>query len=129
MQQVLDEDALPHVTAHIKTQSGEVTTTQADYADPGGLGLKQQNERPIVTRLMKTLNGSCIIACVHMCLPACPSVCVSSRTRMYVRLYMCVCVCVWVVFLDSQRRRECDPKYERGSSRRRVTINGREPRR
>lgn len=45
MQQVLDENALPHVAAHVKTQAGEVTATQIDQADPGGLGLKQENKR------------------------------------------------------------------------------------
>lgn len=30
MQQVLDEDALPHVAANVETQAGEVTATQTD---------------------------------------------------------------------------------------------------
>lgn len=41
MQQILDEDALPHVAAHVETQAGEITTTQTDHADPGGLGLQK----------------------------------------------------------------------------------------
>lgn len=92
MQQVLDEDSLPHVTAHVKTQSGEVTTTQTDYADPGGLGLKQQNARSIVTRLMKTLNGSCFIGCIYV------SVCT------YVFSHANVRICMLVVLLDLRAR-------------------------
>lgn len=39
MQQVFDEDALPHVAANVKTQAGEVAATQTDHADSGSLGL------------------------------------------------------------------------------------------
>lgn len=44
MEQILDEDAFSHVAAHVKAQPGEVTTAQADHADPGSLGLERMTD-------------------------------------------------------------------------------------
>lgn len=56
MQQVLDENALPHVAAHVEAEAGEVPATQTDHADPGGLGLQEHRERD-VRRLLQVLSG------------------------------------------------------------------------
>ena len=45
MQQILDKDALSHVAAYVKTQTSKVMATQTDHANPGGLGLEQENKQ------------------------------------------------------------------------------------
>ena len=42
MKKILDEDAFSHVSTNVKSEPGEVSTSETDIADPGGLWLMEE---------------------------------------------------------------------------------------